>query len=172
MTQRYEKEMASVTRRLTSTHFERMRSVAIGGASASTAIVLVLLQVCGLTPSALTAALTLSLYAACVAIPAWVGSWQFLEAYIFYGQDSFVHFNRPQGSGIAAGLNLVGSVCLAASLSAAVWHLAPLASVVFFAAGAVVIVLIVRHASGVKAVADAVTEPEEQEAKGMEESSV
>ena len=161
MTQRYETEMASVTRRLTTTHFERMRSVAIGGASASTAIVLVLLQVCGLAPSGLTAALTLSLYAACVAIPAWVGSWQFLEAYIFYGQDSFVHFNRPQGSGIAAGLNFVGSVCLAASLSAAIWHLAPRASVVFFAAGAVVAVLIVRHARGVKAVADAVAQAEE-----------
>lgn len=161
MTERYETQMASVTRRLTTTHFERMRSVAIGGASASTAIVLVLLQVCGLTPSGLTPALTLSLYAACVAIPAWIGSWQFLEAYIFYGQDSFVHFNRRQGSGIAAGLNFVGSVCLAASVAAAIWHLAPLASVVFFAVGAVVAVLIVRHASGVKAVADEVAHAEE-----------
>jgi hypothetical protein len=151
MNQHYEKEIASVTRRLTESHLSSMRGSAIGGASVSTAIVLLLLQTGVNSP-----ALKLALYTASLAIPAWIAAWQFIEAYSFYGRKSYSHFSRVQGSGLAVGLAIVGMACIATSLSSLIWHLAPMASAIFMVASVVAAVLIFRHNNAVQAVADGI----------------
>lgn len=126
-----------------------MRASAIGGASVSTAIILLLLQT-----GAASAALKLALYASSLAVPAWISAWQFIEAYSFYGRGSYRHFNSVQGSGLAVGFAIAGLGCLATSLSSIIWHLAPLAAALFIAASLLAAILIFRHNYAVKAVAD------------------
>ncbi|GAA0889157.1 hypothetical protein [Rhodanobacter soli] len=149
MNQHYESEIASVTRRLTESHLSSMRASAIGGASVSTAIVLLLLQT-GVDSTALR----LALYSASLAVPAWIAAWQFIEAYSLYGRDSYSHFSSVRGSGLAVGLAAIGMGCLATSLSSIIWHLAPMAAAIFIAASVFAAVLIFRHNYAVKAVAD------------------
>jgi hypothetical protein len=149
MNQHYESEIAAVTRRLTESHLSSMRASAIGGASVSTAIILLLLQT-----GVIGAALKLALYASSLAVPAWIAAWQFIEAYSFYGRDSYRHFNSVQGSGLAVGLAVIGIGCLATSLSSMIWHLAPVAAVVFIVASVSAAILIFRHNFAVRAVAD------------------
>ena len=146
--------MEPVTARLTESHLGSMRSAAIGGASVSTAIVLLLLQT-GISD----AALKLALYTACVAIQAWIAAWQYIEAYNFYGRASYKHFNTPKGSGVAVALSLAGIVGLSISVAALIWHLAPLAALIFSASSVVTLVLVVRHNNAVKRVTDA-SEPQ------------
>jgi len=147
----YETRMAAQTRHITESHLNDARASSIGSASAAAAIVLLLLQT-GVDGFALK----LALYAAALAIPASVAAWQFVSAYLYYGRSSYGHFNSIGGSGLIAALSAIGLICLGVSFSAVIWHLAPVASVLFMASFLIAMALVIRHNKAVSAMADEV----------------
>ncbi len=141
----YEEGMRPITQRLTDSVLDHMRTSAIGGASFSTAIVLLVLQT-GIA----SGSLRISLYAAALAIPAWLTAWQYVETYIFYGRSSYNHFNSPKGSGVAVLLVVAGALLLLTSLGSLIWHLSPGASLLFLMTSLLAGGLIFRHNHAVK----------------------
>ena len=141
----YQASMRKVTKRLDVGKLDRMRRSAIGGGSISLAIVLLLLQT-GIDSPALLVALC----CAAVAIPAWIGAWQFVENYMFYGRRSLAHFNRVRGSGIGMGLAVAGGVLLFISLASLIGHRSAFASVLFVLASLLAGSLILKQSLEVR----------------------
>ena len=146
----YEKHMSfALAGRLDESRLGNMRSTSIGGSSLSTALVFLLLQT-----RLETFSLQLSLVCAAVAIPAWIVTWQMVEAYIFYGKSSYGHFSTPKGSGAAILVFLVAALALFIGLAALLWHLMPLAAVVFSVLCIAMCIFVYWHQNAVQAWAD------------------
>ena len=145
----FQSAMQPVTTRLNGPYLNQMRSAAIGGASVSTAIVLVLIQT-GLvsTPQ------RVALYSAALSIPAWIGAWQYIQPYILYGPTSYEHLGKISSIGVAVILATFGMLTLAISLTSAIWHLSPCVSVLFMVASAVVAILVFMHNRSVQVAVD------------------
>ena len=122
----YAASIRDLTQRLDPSYIDRLRTTAVGGGSVSLAIILVLTQV-GLKTHELHVALVL----ASLAVPAWVGSWQFLESYILYGRSAQSHFNEFRGSGVALGLNVAGGILLFLSVAYLIGNLSHWACIAF-----------------------------------------
>jgi hypothetical protein len=145
----YAKGMKSVADRLTEGSLERMRTTAIGGASLSLAIILLLLQT-----NVSSTPLQVALYSAALAIPVWIVCWQYVEAYIFCGQRSFAHFNSLKTSGVAILCSALGMLLLGVSVFSLIWHMSVKASLLFLAASLFMGSLVYRHHNAVRSYAD------------------
>ena len=141
----YQASMRKVSKRLDDRKLDRMRRSALGGGSTSLAIVLLLLHT-GADPLSLRAALC----CAAVAIPVWIGAWQFVENYMFYGKRSLHHFNSVRGSGVGLGLAVAGGVLLFISLTSLIAHLSVFASALFVLASMLVAALILKQSTEVR----------------------
>src|SRR5688500_17706647 len=108
----------ALTDRLTENHLERMRTSAIGGGSLELGVILLLLQT-----KLDSTALVVALYSAIFAIPSWIIAWQYVEAYMFCGKESYKHFRSPKGSLVAAGFALLGMLLLLISVVSLIWHM-------------------------------------------------
>jgi hypothetical protein len=129
-----------LTKRLDDRELDRMKSVVIGGGSVSMAIILVLLQV-GMKATSLK----VSLWASSLGIPAWIGAWQFIDAYMFYGKMSMEHFSQARGSGILAGMIFSSLLLLFISVFSAILYLSSLGAGLFTLASIVISILVHRH---------------------------
>lgn len=145
----YSKSMQSVTDRLTESTLEMMRTSAIGGGSLSLGVILLLLQT-----KLDSTALIVALYSAIFAIPAWTIAWQYVEAYIFCGKDSYGHFNSPRGSLVAVSFALLGMVLVLVSIVSLIWHMSNIAALVFLTASLLMAFLVYRHHNAVRLYAD------------------
>jgi hypothetical protein len=145
----YSKGMQSVTDRLTESHLERMRTSAIGGASISLGVILLLLQT-DLDSNALIVALYTSIFA----IPAWIAAWQYVEAYMFCGKSSYAHFNSPKGSLVAVAFALSGMLLLLTSIVSLIWHMSVLAAIIFLCVSLLAAFIVYRHHNAVRAFSD------------------
>lgn len=139
----------SVTERLTEATLERMRTSAIGGASLSLGVILLLLQT-----DLGSRALIIALYSAIFAIPAWVAAWQYVEAYMFCGKDSHEHFNSFKGSLVAVLLAVAGMLLLFTSVVSLIWHMSMIAAIVFLVLSIAAAVLVSRHHHAVRVFTD------------------
>jgi phosphate/sulfate permease len=146
----FQSAMHPVTRRLSESYLNQMRGAAIGGGGLSAAIVLLLLQT-GLT----SIPLHISLYAAALGIPAWIGAWQYIQPYILYGPTSYEHFAKPGGIGVAVLLAVAGLAALFVSFTSLIWHLSPCVATLFAVACLLVIALILVHNRAVQSAAEA-----------------
>lgn len=146
----YQEQMASaMAGRLDPARLENMRSTSIGGASLSTALVFLLMQ------TDLSAfSLQISLICAAIAIPAWIATWQMVEAYLFCGESSYGHFATPKGSGLALFIFLAALLSLFFGICALLWHLMPASSVAFAILCIVMLVFVYRHNNAVRAWSD------------------
>src|SRR5690348_8310268 len=143
----YEKQMSSaVIARLDDARLGNMRSTSIGGASLSTALVFLLLQT-----KLQTFALQFALVCAAVAIPAWIANWQIVESYLFCGKSSYGHFATIKGSGLGLATFLMASLSLFLGLCVLLWHLLPLAAVLFAILCIVMCVFVYKHHNAVRA---------------------
>jgi hypothetical protein len=140
----YSKSMQTVTERLTETHLEHMRTSAIGGASISLGIILLLLQT-----KLDSNALVVALYSSIFSIPAWVAAWQYVEAYIFYGKSSHAHFNSPKGSLVAVSFAIFGMLLLLISIVSLISYLSVFGAVLFFLLSFLLIIVVYRHNAAV-----------------------
>ena len=141
----YSKGMQSVTDLLTESNLERMRTSAIGGASISLGVILLLLQT-----RLDSTALIVALYTSIFAIPVWIAAWQYVEAYMFCGKPSYAHFNSPKGSLVAVAFALSGMLLLLTSIVSLIWHMSIVAAVLFLCVSLVVAFVIYRHHNAVR----------------------
>ena len=146
MNSNFEEAMEPVTRRMSETYLNQMRSAAIGGGSFSAAVILVLLQV-GLS----SVALTVSFYAAAIGIPIWIVVWQYVQPYILYGPVSYDHFRKASSLGVAVLLAVLGLVAISVSFVSLIWHMSACAAVIFAILCLFAVVLIVVHGQSVLA---------------------
>ena len=145
----YSQHMQSVTNRLTENHLEHMRTSAIGGASLSFGVILLLLQT-----KLDSTALVVALYCSIFSIPAWVAAWQYVEAYIFYGKFSHAHFNSPKSSLVAVSFAMFGMSLLLISVVALIYYLSIFGAALFLALSVSLIVVVYRHNVAVKKITE------------------
>jgi cobalamin synthase len=146
----FQEQMSSaMAGRLDSARLENMRATSIGGASLSTALVFLLMQT-----QLNSLALQISLGCAVVAIPAWIATWQMVEAYLFYGESSYGHFATIKGAGVAIAILLGALLSLFLGLCALLWHLMPVSAILFAVLCIVLLVFVYRHNSAVRAWSD------------------
>ena len=117
---------AAMSGRFDAARLDNMRSTSIGGASLSTALVFLLLQT-----DLGSVSLMLALFCSVIAIPSWIATWQIVEAYLFCGESSYEHFYTLKGSGIAVIIFFVAAIALLLGMCALLWHLKPIASILF-----------------------------------------
>ncbi len=142
--QHFEKEMSSHTSKMNESHLNYMRTAAISGSSVATAIMFLISQMEKTIPT------SVALYAAVVAIPCWFAAWQYIEAYMFYGERSLGHFNTISGSLVAIAFATVGAVSLFVSVTALIWQLSCVAAVLFILLSAVVFFAVSKHMKSVE----------------------
>lgn len=144
--QHYQKEISPLTARLKEGHLDYMRGTAIGGASVSLAILLLLSQIDNDAIS-----LKVCVFSVVFSIPSWLGAWHYVESYIMYGVQSLGHFNRIGSSGIAVLFVMVGGIALFVSILSLIWFLSFGAAIIFMLASILIVVLCVSHSNSVKA---------------------
>lgn len=145
----YEKEISPLTARIKENHLDYMRGSAIGGASVSLAILLLLTQI-----ESDSVSLKVCLFSVVFCIPAWLGAWHFVESYIMYGLKSLGHFNRVNSSGIAVLFVIVGGLSLFVSISSLIWYLSIGAAIMFIISSFLIAFICVRHGNSVKRYVD------------------
>lgn len=141
----YERTMTPLARRMTVAHWERARSLTLGGAGLSTAIVFLLTQI-GLE----SGALGISFFCAVLAIPVWLALWQVGDAYLFHGSASYGHFAKIQGSGLGIGLFILGGFLLLVSFVTLTWHFSKLTSCIFLLASLAMVIFVFKHQTAVR----------------------
>ena len=141
----YSENIKPLTERLTENNLEHMRTSAIGGASISLGVILLLLQTKLESP-----ALVVALYASIFSIPAWVAAWQYVETYIFYGKASHGHFNSLKGSLVAVSFAVFGMVLLLISIVSLISYFSVLAAVLFLCLSILLVVIVFRHGIAVR----------------------
>ncbi|MCI2245722.1 hypothetical protein L3067_14025 [Xanthomonas sp. PPL568] len=141
----YKEGIESVRSMLTESNFERLRTQAIGGASVSLGVILLLLQT-----DAKSKSLDVALYTSIFAVPVWVAVWQYIEAYVFCGKNSYAHFMTMKGSLVAGLLSAIGMILLLLSIVALIWHMSVIASVTFLVLSLVLAYFINRHQTKVR----------------------
>jgi len=151
----YAESMQSLTARLTESQLERMRSSAIGGASLSLGIILLLLQT-----KLNNTALVIALYASIFAIPAWLAAWQYVEAYMLYGKASHQHFNGVKGSLVAVSFALFGLILLLTSVVSLIYSMSIIAAILFLLLSSILTIVVYRHNISVRKFVDSAEESE------------
>lgn len=146
----FQEQMASaMAGRLDPARLENMRSTSIGGASLSTALVFLLMQTDLSSPPLQT-----SLVCAVVAIPAWIATWQMVEAYLFCGESSYTHFATLKGIGTGVVIFLVALLSLFIGFCTLLWHLMPAGCVLFAILCVALLIFVYRHNNAVRAWSD------------------
>lgn len=146
--EKYATSMKRIVRRSKGS-MAKMRSTAIGGASASAALVLVLGQIHPLTLS-----LRIALFAAATAIPSWVGTWQLVEGYILFGRKSHEHYFTPGGSGPVMGLAVLGSMLLFTAIVSFIASMSSVAACTMAVVSLTVLALMFRQTAAISVILD------------------